>query len=254
MKTREATHFALSALGLPPARGGRRVGCRRRSSRRWLTRLIARGVRRATDSRRRRASCASLFPMTGLLVLSAWGLGVLNAHRRFFLPYAAPVVVEPRPRSPALVVFGGVARPARRAAGDGARVERARRRRPPAARAAAGGARAARRAAPAPRSRAIPACARPRGASPARSLGRGVIQLSGLIDTRWSSFLGTGAQRDVRTTRRSIYLLPMACWARARPPPRCPTMAERHGRGRLERRNARSAQAPRRVARADHRR
>ena len=31
------------------------------------------------------------FPMTGLLVLSAWALGVLNSHRRFFLPYVAPV-------------------------------------------------------------------------------------------------------------------------------------------------------------------
>lgn len=33
-----------------------------------------------------------IFPMTGLLVLSAWALGVLNSHRRFFLPYAAPVL------------------------------------------------------------------------------------------------------------------------------------------------------------------
>jgi putative peptidoglycan lipid II flippase len=33
-----------------------------------------------------------LFPGTALLVLSAWCLGVLNSHRRFFLSYAAPVV------------------------------------------------------------------------------------------------------------------------------------------------------------------
>jgi putative peptidoglycan lipid II flippase len=33
-----------------------------------------------------------LFPGTGLLVLSAWCLGVLNSHRRFFLSYTAPVV------------------------------------------------------------------------------------------------------------------------------------------------------------------
>lgn len=32
------------------------------------------------------------FPGTGLLVLSAWCLGILNSHRRFFLPYAAPVL------------------------------------------------------------------------------------------------------------------------------------------------------------------
>jgi putative peptidoglycan lipid II flippase len=33
-----------------------------------------------------------LFPMTALLVLSAWALGILNSHRRFFLPYVAPVI------------------------------------------------------------------------------------------------------------------------------------------------------------------
>ncbi len=32
-----------------------------------------------------------LFPMTALLVVSAWALGILNSHRRFFLPYVAPV-------------------------------------------------------------------------------------------------------------------------------------------------------------------
>ena len=33
-----------------------------------------------------------LFPGAGLFVLSAWCLGVLNSHRRFFLSYAAPVL------------------------------------------------------------------------------------------------------------------------------------------------------------------
>ncbi|MEA2559321.1 MAG: putative peptidoglycan lipid flippase [Acidobacteriota bacterium] len=33
-----------------------------------------------------------VFPMTGFLVLSAWALGVLNSHRKFFLPYFAPIV------------------------------------------------------------------------------------------------------------------------------------------------------------------
>jgi len=32
-----------------------------------------------------------IFPMTAFLVLSAWSLGILNSHRRFFLPYFAPV-------------------------------------------------------------------------------------------------------------------------------------------------------------------
>ena len=33
-----------------------------------------------------------LFPGAGLLVLSAWCLGVLNSHHRFFISYTAPVV------------------------------------------------------------------------------------------------------------------------------------------------------------------
>jgi putative peptidoglycan lipid II flippase len=33
-----------------------------------------------------------LFPAVGILVLSAWCLGILNSHRHFFLPYAAPVL------------------------------------------------------------------------------------------------------------------------------------------------------------------
>ncbi|MEE8368737.1 MAG: murein biosynthesis integral membrane protein MurJ [Thermoanaerobaculia bacterium] len=33
-----------------------------------------------------------IFPMTGFLVLSAWSLGILNSHRKFFLPYFAPVL------------------------------------------------------------------------------------------------------------------------------------------------------------------
>ncbi len=33
-----------------------------------------------------------LFPATGILVFSAWCLGILNSHRKFFLSYVAPVV------------------------------------------------------------------------------------------------------------------------------------------------------------------
>lgn len=35
-----------------------------------------------------------LFPGTGVLVMSAWCLGVLNSHRRFLLSYLSPVVVN----------------------------------------------------------------------------------------------------------------------------------------------------------------
>jgi hypothetical protein len=33
-----------------------------------------------------------LFPGMGLMVMSAWCLGVLNSHRRFFISYSVPVV------------------------------------------------------------------------------------------------------------------------------------------------------------------
>lgn len=35
-----------------------------------------------------------LFPCTGILVLSAWCLGVLNSHHKFFLSYVAPVFMN----------------------------------------------------------------------------------------------------------------------------------------------------------------
>lgn len=47
------------------------------------------------------------FPGAGLLVLSAWCLGVLNSHRRFFLSYTAPVIWNMAIIG-ALVGFGGI--------------------------------------------------------------------------------------------------------------------------------------------------
>src|SRR5712691_2499323 len=62
-----------------------------------------------------------LFPGAGLLVLSAWCLGVLNSHRRFLLSYTAPVMWnaamiatlvvyghEPLPRLAVLLAWGSV--------------------------------------------------------------------------------------------------------------------------------------------------
>src|SRR5579863_26128 len=45
------------------------------------------------------------FPGVGLLVLSAWCLGILNSHRRFFLSYVSPVVWNAAIIS-ALLMFG----------------------------------------------------------------------------------------------------------------------------------------------------
>jgi putative peptidoglycan lipid II flippase len=47
-----------------------------------------------------------LFPGTGILVLSAWCLGVLNSHRRFFVSYVAPVLWNAAMIA-TLVMFGG---------------------------------------------------------------------------------------------------------------------------------------------------
>ena len=33
-----------------------------------------------------------LFPMSGVMIVGAWCLGILTSHRRFFLPFAAPVI------------------------------------------------------------------------------------------------------------------------------------------------------------------
>jgi putative peptidoglycan lipid II flippase len=57
----------------------------------WLIDLVApgfEGSKRALTIQVVRV----LFPGAGLLVLSAWCLGILNSHRRFFLSYAAPIV------------------------------------------------------------------------------------------------------------------------------------------------------------------
>ena len=47
-----------------------------------------------------------LFPGAGLLVLSAWCLGVLNSHHRFFISYSAPVAWNVAIIS-SLIIFGG---------------------------------------------------------------------------------------------------------------------------------------------------
>jgi putative peptidoglycan lipid II flippase len=56
-----------------------------------ITAVIAQGF----DAPRRQLTITLvriLFPMAGLMVISAWCLGILNTHRRFFLPYAAPAL------------------------------------------------------------------------------------------------------------------------------------------------------------------
>src|SRR5207244_10495540 len=47
-----------------------------------------------------------LFPGAGLLVMSAWCLGVLNTHRRFLLSYTAPIAWNAAMIA-TLIAFGG---------------------------------------------------------------------------------------------------------------------------------------------------
>ena len=55
-----------------------------------------------------------VFPMTALLVVAAWCLGVLDAHGRFFLSYGAPVLWN----AAVIAAFVWVGRGRRRGAGD----------------------------------------------------------------------------------------------------------------------------------------
>lgn len=57
----------------------------------WLTRLIAPGFE-AEGTALTTDLVRILFPMAGVMILAAWTLGVLNSHRRFFLPFAAPML------------------------------------------------------------------------------------------------------------------------------------------------------------------
>jgi putative peptidoglycan lipid II flippase len=60
----------------------------------WIVRLVVGGFAETGPAAYAKAVQLTriLFPSTGLLVLSAWCLGILNSHRKFFLSYAAPVI------------------------------------------------------------------------------------------------------------------------------------------------------------------
>jgi putative peptidoglycan lipid II flippase len=71
----------------------------------WLIAIIAPGF--SGDKRALTMTLVRiLFPGAGLLVLSAWCLGVLNSHRRFLLSYSAPIAWNVAMIA-TLVMFGG---------------------------------------------------------------------------------------------------------------------------------------------------
>jgi putative peptidoglycan lipid II flippase len=233
-KQQEATRFALTALGflLLAAGSASLVGVA-------LAPLLTRAIAPGFEGERRELTTGAvrvLFPMTGLLALSAWGLGVLNAHRRFFLPYAAPVLWSVA-QIAVLVVFGkGLAQrgePLLTALVWGA----------------LGGA-VLQLVVLLPATRALLGELRPhfdasdphlREAAkrlPSALLGRGVIQISGLIDTALVSFLGTGAQATM-TAAQLVYLLPMSLLGTGEAAAALPDMASDTADTDVERRNAR---------------
>lgn len=200
----------------------------------WLTWLIAAGF--DPDKLARTARVVRvLFPMTGLLVLSAWGLGVLNAHRRFFLPYAAPVV------------WSGAQIVVLIAAGSyfGLRDE-------PLSMALAWGAfagAALQLALLLPVAKALLGSLRPRWdlknpdvreagrRLPAALLGRGVIQLSGLVDTLLVSLVQETGANAVFAYAQTVYLLPMSILGTGEAAVALPAMAGDSAEADQDRRN-----------------
>ena len=60
-----------------------------------LTSLVAAGLRARPETLRLTVDLVRImFPAVGFLVLSSWCLGVLNSHRRFFLSYVAPALLN----------------------------------------------------------------------------------------------------------------------------------------------------------------
>lgn len=204
-RPRDATHFALSSFGLllVAALAAASAGVLFAPV---LTAVIAGGF----DPEALEITThlvRILFPMTGLLVLSAWGLGVLNAHRRFFLPYAAPVLWSVA-QIAGLFFFGAYlgarGEPLAEALAWSALVGAALQLLLllPAARLLLGELR--------PRlDRADPNVREAVRRLPSVLLGRGVIQISGLVDTALVSFLGAGAVASFANAQ-AVYLLPMS--------------------------------------------
>lgn len=146
-----------------------------------------------------------IFPMTGILVVSAWALGVLNSHRKFFVPYVAPVLWNGAMIA-TLILFGGDLTLNRLviALAWGA---------------LAGGVlqflvqlpwvlRLERQLRPSLNVRLPPVVEALRNAGPA-IVGRGVVQLSGYIDYILASLLAAGAVASIGYAQ-TLYMLPVS--------------------------------------------
>jgi putative peptidoglycan lipid II flippase len=164
-----------------------------------------------------------LFPMTGLLVLSAWALGILNSHRQFFVPYFAPVLWNAAIIAALLAFAGGDLDRLLAAAAWGALV---------------GG--ALQFAFQLPwvlrldreirlnRGRGEPAFREAvRNAGPA-ILGRGVVQISAYADLLLASLLAIGAVSRLRYAQ-TLYVLPISLFAMSIAAAELPELARERG-------------------------
>jgi putative peptidoglycan lipid II flippase len=169
----------------------------------WLIDLIAPGFHGAKRELTIRI-VRVLFPGAGLLVLSAWCLGILNSHRKFFLSYTSPVVwnvamiaalVAFRHQSQAALAitlaWGSVVGSALQ---FGVQL--------PVVLRLAGRLRASLDTA-APQVREVI-----RNFAPV-FISRGVVQISGYVDQLLASLLGTGAVAGL-TNAQTLYLLPVS--------------------------------------------
>lgn len=204
-RDREATAFAQAALGLLTVVViiMSAIGV---AAAPWLSLAIAGGFepeKLAMTTRLVRI----VFPSTGLLVLCAWALGVLNTHRRFFLPYAAPIIWS-AVQIAALIIGGGWLMYSGERLGQvlavgallGAALEVV---------VLLGSARPLLGALRPRFDHRNPNVREAARRLPGVMLGRGVIQISGLIDTLLVSFLGTGANA-IFGYAQMLYLLPMS--------------------------------------------
>jgi putative peptidoglycan lipid II flippase len=185
----------------------------------WLIAIIAPGF----TGEKREATIRLvriLFPGAGLLVLSAWCLGVLNSHRRFFLSYAAPVLWNLAIIA-SLIAFGG-----RRSAYDLAAI------------AAWGSVLGSllQFAVQMPTVMRLLAGTWPRlvrGSAQVREVlrnfgpvfvGRGVVQISAYVDTVLASLLPTGAVAGL-SYAQVLYTLPVSLFGMSVSAAELPTMA-----------------------------
>ncbi|HEX9128008.1 MAG TPA: murein biosynthesis integral membrane protein MurJ [Gemmatimonadaceae bacterium] len=189
----------------------------------WLVAIIANGF---TGEKRELTVQLTriLFPGAGLLVFSAWCLGILNSHRRFFMSYTAPVLWNlamvvtlvffhkghTEVQLAVYLAYGSVVGSALQ---FGIQI---------------------------PQVMSLARGVRPRLTAAADSVrnvfrnfvpafvGRGVVQLSAYVDAWLASYLGNGAVSSF-TYAQAIYVLPISLFGMAISAAELPTMSRAQG-------------------------